>query len=47
MKNVIDIARKAVLDIAPADEIGDLLEEKTLEDFKVVSFASAHPGYIG
>ena len=47
MKNLIDIARKAVLDIAPADEIGDLLEEKTLEDFKVVSFASAHPGYIG
>lgn len=47
MKNVIDIARKAVLDIAPAEEIGDLLDEKTLEDFKVISFASAHPGYVG
>ncbi|MFM1786885.1 MAG: hypothetical protein RL228_835 [Actinomycetota bacterium] len=47
MSNVIDIARKAVLEIAPAEEIGDLLGESTIEDFSVVTFASNHPGYIG
>lgn len=47
MTNVIEIARKAVLEIAPADEIGELLSETTIDDFKVVSFASTHPGYIG
>ncbi|MCX6402543.1 MAG: DUF3027 domain-containing protein [Actinobacteria bacterium] len=47
MKSVKDIARKAVLEVAPADEIGDLLTESTLEDFTIVSFKSAHPGYVG
>ena len=47
MSNNIEIAKQAILEIAAADEIGELTGEKTLDDFKVLSFASTNPGYIG
>lgn len=47
MSNIVEIARKAILEIAPADEIGEFSNEKIVEDFKVIEFASSHPGYVG
>lgn len=47
MSKNIEIARQAILEVAAADEIGELKGEKTLDDFKVISFASTNPGYVG
>ncbi|MEN9693400.1 MAG: hypothetical protein RLZZ330_1044 [Actinomycetota bacterium] len=47
MSDVIQIARNAILEIAPSDELGEKNHEYEIDGFKVIEFASTHPGYVG
>ena len=47
MSDVIQIARNAILEIAPSDELGEKTHEYEIDGFKVIEFSSTHPGYVG
>jgi hypothetical protein len=46
-QDLIEIARRAITDIADESEIGDFLRIDEIDEAKVVRFASSHPGYVG